>query len=115
VWAIKRCPRPASPCSGCQADAGGRPDTLRVAPGSLRERLTLRRGRNGRPLGGGLDQRRVGNRMALAVQVIWNGRRFRRRQPGRIRRRRQQVPPDRPCGLQVQPGIDQVRRHSQGL
>ena len=54
VWAIKRCPRPASPCSGCQADVGNRPDTLRVAPGGLRERLTFRRWRVDRPLGGGL-------------------------------------------------------------
>ena len=57
VWAIKRCPRPASPCSGCRADVGNRPGTLRVAPGDLRERLTFRRWRVDRPLDGGLARR----------------------------------------------------------
>jgi hypothetical protein len=54
VWAIKRCPRPASPGSGCQTDPGPLLDTLRVAPGGLRERLTFRRWRVGQPLDGGL-------------------------------------------------------------
>jgi hypothetical protein len=57
VWAIKRCPQPASPCSGCRADVGDRPSTLRVAPGALRERLTFRRCRVDRPLDGGLARR----------------------------------------------------------
>jgi hypothetical protein len=57
VWAIKRCPQPASPCSGCRADVGDRPSTLRVAPGALRERLTFRRWRVDRPLDGGLARR----------------------------------------------------------
>jgi len=57
VWAIKRCPRPASPCSGCQADVGVPPNTLRVAPGGLRERLTFQHWRAGRPLDGGLARR----------------------------------------------------------
>ena len=57
MWAIKRCPQPASPCSGCRADVGDRPSTLRVAPGALRERLTFRRWRVDRPLDGGLARR----------------------------------------------------------